>query len=120
MATLLEGALAAMIHSAMRGLFIDATLTRTTLTGATEGWNPSTGTSSTTAYACKAIVEAYTEREREAELIQANDRRVLVLAGSLAVTPQTSDSITVRGATYEIVAVETDPAEAVWVLQARS
>lgn len=42
-----------------------------------------------------------------------------ILASTLAITPTTSDTVTIRGTTYSIIDVSTDPAQALWVVQAR-
>lgn len=100
----------------MSGLFLDATLTRD---GPTTGpaYDPTPGVP--VSYACKAIVEAYSKYYRANGLVDAKDRRVLVLANSLGLKPQPGDRITVSGITFTAQEVSTDPAEAVWTVRGR-
>jgi len=42
------------------------------------------------------------------------------LSFSLAITPTLMDIITIRGKTYAIMNVSSDPANATWILQGRS
>lgn len=116
----LSGSLATSIYKAMKGLFIDATLTRDTASTNSpdvDRFDPPAPTS--TNYACKAIVETYREQFRLDGLVQANDRRVLILANSLSVTPTVNDRVTIRGIVFTVIAVETDPALAVYTCQGR-
>jgi len=117
----LSGAIAKAIYGGMKGVFLDATLTRTTpgTPDPDEPWVPVSDT--TTDYPCKAIVEQYSDFQIANSLVQANDRKVLILANSLSVVPQlTTDAVTVRGETYQIIGeVKTDPALAVWEVQGR-
>lgn len=112
----LLGSIARSIYNGMKGVFYDAVLVRTT-PGTP---NPSTpyipATDTTASYACKAIVEQYSDHQIANGLVNASDRKILVLVNSLSVVPQVAtDSITVLGTTYKIVApVKTDPARAVW------
>lgn len=119
----LEGSLARTIGKAMSALFLPATLTRTTPSGTGDPWNPDPPTNVT--YSCRAIEEEWGMSQLAGGLVLANERKVLVLASTLAVEPAPGDRITVRGHTLTIVpqgagvpAVSTDPAKAVWVLRA--
>ena len=111
--------LPAAIAKALNGIFLDATLTRSTVPASPSynAWDPPTP--SDTAYACKAIVESYSDRYRAEGLVGLKDRKVLILADSLDVTPQANDRITISGVTFLAVDVQTDPATAVWVVQGR-
>ena len=115
MTSLLEGPLAKTIGKALTPLFYAATLTHQTVTGG-DGYDPTTTTAD---YACKGIVDEYSAFDIANSLAQFNDRKILVLATSLSVTPKPDDTITIRGVTYRVVNVSTDPALAVWVLQGR-
>lgn len=72
----------------------------------------------TTVFACRALVETYAERYRLDGTVKANDRRLMILASTLATTPKPADRVTVAGATYTISEVATDPATAVWACKA--
>lgn len=116
MSGLLQGGIAKTVGAAFKGLFLDATLRRD---GPTTGpaYDPTPGAPAT--YACKAIVETYSAFYRAQGLVEANDRKVLVLAASLGVRPLPGDRITVSGITFTAQNVSTDPAEAVWTVQGR-
>jgi hypothetical protein len=116
-ASILEGALAQTIGKAMAGTFYAATVTRLT-PGAGPSHDP--GEPTETDYTCKAIVDTYKAWERVGTTIQANDRKVLVLATSLDIVPKPGDTVTIRGATYTVVDVGSDPALATYKLQVRT
>ncbi len=118
MASPLEGSLAATIGAAMAFLFLDATLARNVAGTITDPADPPVPTEAT--YACKAIVEDFAERFRLDGTVQANERKVLILATTLSVTPQPNDRITIRSTTYTVMTVATDPALATWELKCRS
>ncbi|HWV44125.1 hypothetical protein [Pseudorhodoplanes sp.] len=59
-------------------------------------------------------MEAYADKFRLEGLVAANERKVLILATSLSVRPQPQDRVTIRGITFTINDVKTDPAEAVF------
>jgi len=113
----LEGSLAATIGQAMAFLFLDATLRRDVAGTITDPADPPVPTEAT--YSCKAIVEDYAERFRLDGTVRLDERKVLVLASSLATTPVPNDRITIRNATYTVMAVASDPAIATWELRAR-
>lgn len=112
----LSGSIAKTVGSAFKGIFLDAVLTRD---GAPTGpaYDPTPGAPVT--YPCKAIVETYSAFYRAQGLVEASDRKVLVLAASLGVKPLPGDRITVQGITFTAQAVSTDPAGAVWTVQGR-
>lgn len=121
MASPLAGGLAKTIGKAMAGLFLPATLARDTAapaSPASDPWNP--GGPTTATYPCRAIHEEYAERYRLEGLMQAGDRKVLILAASLTVEPKPGDRVTIRGETFTIAAVATDPAKACWECRARA
>jgi hypothetical protein len=113
----LSGSLARTIGSAMRSLFLDATLLRDVPAVATEAFDPPAPTEAI--YTCKAIVEGYAERFRLDGTVSAGDRKVLILATSLSVTPAAGDRVMIRGITFTIIEVGTDPAQAVWECKGR-
>lgn len=117
--SLLEGSLAKAIGKGLKGLFYDATLTRTTTTDG-PAWDPGSGTTTTTDYPCKAIEDSFSKYDLANSLIQAGDVKVIVLATTLEVEPTTADKITTRGVARSIVSVERDPARATWTCQCRA
>jgi hypothetical protein len=121
MASPLSGSLAKAVYGGMKGLFLDATLIRTT-PGTPDPATPWVEPEPTTVpYTCKAIVEQYSDLMVANGLVQVNDRKLLVLTQSLSVTPQlVTDTLTIRSVTYQLIGqVKTDPALAVWELQGR-
>ena len=114
MASPLEGSLATTIGKAFASTFYDATVNRTVIAEpeAATPWVP--GTAATTNYTCKAMVDVYSDYAIANSLVDAQDRKVLILASTLSVTPTDGDTITIRSVTYTIISVVTDPALAVW------
>ena len=119
MASPLSGSLARAIHAGMKGLFLDATLTRDvagTPSPDTQDFDPVAPTP--TDYECKAIHEEYSERWRLEGLVNVGERRVIILAESLSITPQPKDRITIRSETFSIIDVQSDPALATYTCRA--
>jgi hypothetical protein len=117
MASFLEGSLARTIGAAFSGIFYAATVTRLT-PGAGPAHDP--GPSTPTDYTCKGMVETYKAHEIDGTHIQANDRKVIVLATSIGIVPRPGDKVTIRGATYTVTAFDPDPALATYTLNARA
>ncbi len=123
MSSLLEGKIAKMVHSGLKAAKVPykVTLTRS-IPGSTEPpyspWSP--GPPTTQNHDCDGWKDAWTIRERESTLIQENDVKVCVLAPSLSVRPVPLDTITVQGTNYTVIHAQTDPAEALWVIQCRA
>ena len=114
----LAGSLAATIGRAMSFLFLDATLARDVAGTITDPADPPVPTEVT--YTCKAIVETYDERFRLDGTVKSNERKMLILASTLAVTPAPNDRITIRGQSYTVIDAMTDPALATWELKVRT
>lgn len=114
MASPLEGSLARTIGSAMSFLFLNATLRRDVAGTIVDPADPPAPTEAT--YSCKAIVEDYAERYKLEGLVKDNQRKVLILASTLSVTPTVGDRITIRNVTYGVNSVASDPALATWEL----
>lgn len=105
----------------MSSLFLNAIYT---VDGAATGpaYDPTPGAS--TDYPCKAIFDEWGAYYRSAGLVSASDRKVLVLADTLPVTPVEGGRITIDGVTLTVAsngegqpAVSTDPAKALWTLR---
>ena len=117
---LLDGELADIIGDAFADLFLTCTLTRDgTATG--PAYDPTIGAPTT--YTCKAIVEDYVAGKVGLDQVDATDVNVLILATSLAVTPQPLDRIAIPshgvsgviyGGSQGLKAVRKDPANATW------
>lgn len=81
------------------------------------------GTEPTTEdYPCRGVLEDYTERQIDGDIVRVGDRRVLLLGASIsggAVVPKPTDRITIESVEYTIARVERDPAAATYVCQVR-
>lgn len=113
----LEGSLARTIGSAFKTLFLDAELVRDVPVISPDPADPLPPTAAR--YGCKAIVEGYSDYYKTNGLVDAKDRKVLILATSLGVRPEPGDRVTIRGITFSLQDVSTDPAEAVWTCRGR-
>lgn len=113
----LQGSLAAQIGTAFSGLFYAATVnvTTTATPDPSTPWIP--GAATTIAHDCKGMVDEYDAYHVANSLVAADDRKVLILASSLDITPTEAMTVTIRGTTYQILRVSTDPALAVWELR---
>jgi hypothetical protein len=116
----LEGPLAAKIGKAFASIFYPCTLTRSTPAAPDPAapWAP--GEPETTAYPCLGMVEAYSDYAIANSIVDAQDRKVMILASSLTIVPTDLDTVTIRGASYRVLQVKTDPGRAVWELRVRS
>lgn len=125
----LVSSLKATVGAAFSNLFMDATLSRASSSGRTDPFDPSSGTSATASYSCKAIHDEWGFGYVRDGLVSVEDLKILILASSLAVEPKPGDRISIpdRSFVATIVpegtvgqkAVETDPAKAVWTCRAR-
>lgn len=81
------------------------------------GWTPGAPVPK----ACKVLVEDYSDYRRQAVGIPANDRKIIVLANSIAdgAVPAAGYTITAEGRDWSVVSVARDPAAATYELQAR-
>ena len=82
--------------------FGQAAAIRRITNGGSDAYAP-TQTTADTAIVC--VVTEYANREKDGTRIQAKDRKVLVKAGSLAITPTPSDKFVLGGVVYDIVDV---------------
>jgi uncharacterized alpha/beta hydrolase family protein len=71
-----------------------------------------------TVYSCEGIVDPYSAYYKKKYDIPETDTGILIIAGSLSVTPTKQDQVKFRSTWYQIRGVKSDPAEATWVLQA--
>lgn len=115
MTSLLDGGLARLIGRAVNNLMLDGVLTRGVSTTADERGNPE---ETDDEFPCRGFTENYSATYRATAGIPSTDLAVNILAASIATTPMIDDRVTMRGATYRIRSVTTDPAHALWVCQA--
>jgi hypothetical protein len=113
----LSGSLAKTINKAFKGVFLDATLTRD---GANSGSVSDPTVAAPTVYKCKAIADTGADGSRGTNIEGVSDNTFLILAKSLAVTPQPLDRLAIpsQGIGGVIAndpkAVGADPAQATW------
>ncbi len=113
----LSGSMAKAIYKGMKGLFLDATLTRD---GANSGPAYDPATAAATEYSCKAIPISNTKGVEGVELAGSTEVAVLILKNSLSVAPESLDRIDIpsKGVSGVVAsrdkAVNTDPAGATW------
>lgn len=111
---LLSGGIAAMLNDVLGEGLLPVTLRRPTRAADGQGgFLPSYS-----AHAGKGFVEDYSDMARRSG-IPGSDRKIVVLAKSLDLVPLRDDEVTVRGATYKVVEVRSDPALATYELQVR-
>lgn len=113
----LQGGLARTVGSAFNTLFLDAVLTRDIPRDGPDPADPLPPVP--TEFDCKAIVEKYSDYYRTNGLVDAKDRKVLILAASISTKPQPNDRVTIQNITFVVQNVSTDPAKAVWECQGR-
>lgn len=108
----------AAIGAAMSSVFRDATLTRM---GARTSDGRGGGATIKTTDACKALVTDYTTFQRGSLGIPTNERKILILASTLAggMAPQPEDTINIQGRTWSIIEVSSDPANATYEARAK-
>lgn len=103
---LLNGAISKTFAKAFAGIYLPATLHRRTLIDDGEGGY----TTTTTDYPCRAQIDAVTEAMRQEPGYDFTDRRILILADTLEVVPDTDCEISVRAERFGIQSVNSDPA----------
>lgn len=117
---LLDGGIKAIVGGALKGIFLDFTIIRKTTTAPANPWEPPSVVDAE--YACKAIVTRFKYMEIDGERVKTEDRKVIILAQDLAITPTQGDYIAGASETkrYQIVSeVTKDPAGATFVCHCR-
>lgn len=112
---LLDGDLREVFGSVFAPLLLDAEIIHVTLTP--DGQGGMTETSETAP--AKGMVEQYSAYERARDAIPSTDVKLIVLQKDVAIRPDLSSRVTIRGQTYSIQSIEEDPAQAAWTLQGR-
>jgi hypothetical protein len=76
----------------------------------------------TTEHTARGVVETYQAAQVDGAMILRGDRRVLLLAGTIAdgEVPAPGDRIEIEGGTYSVVGVERDPAGAQYSCHVRA
>lgn len=112
--------IAGLVASSLGGHLLPATLT--VVTAGARGSDPTAGTNPTqVSHACRGVLEDYATRTIDGTMVRVGDRRALLLGGTLpaGVVPKPGDTVTIEGATFNVVRVERDPAGAAYVCQLR-
>lgn len=75
-----------------------------------DSYDPTTGdlAGSSTDYDVRGLVESYSESLVARGLVKAGDRRIILAAASLSITPEEGDFLIFGGQTLLIVAVKSD------------
>lgn len=69
---------------------------------------------------CRGYVGEFSRAELASSLVEANDRKVVVVADSLDVEPDETGRVVVSGRSLAVVSVRSDPLRATWEIQARA
>ena len=88
---------------------------------ATPSYTPATGAQTRLEqnYEVSGIVYGYARREIDGVLVKPFDRRFLCHQYDLPVSPKLTERLLLDGKHWEVVGIEEDPAQAVWLLQIR-
>jgi hypothetical protein len=71
-------------------------------------------------WACMGFEDTWSAYYIANSLVTANDLKIAIVANTLDTTPQPGDTITSRGVVYTVGDyIKTDPARAIWEIQAR-
>ena len=123
MAKPLAGGIAKAVYKGLKAakMLAPVTLLKESAGTRTPG-NIAGGTNPTaTSYGAQGFVDDYATSEIDGTLVVNGDRRVYVFGASLAagITPTPNDKVTIGGVSYRVVNVGSDPANAVFICQAR-
>jgi hypothetical protein len=103
------------------GLTRDAVLTKLTDGATAPGKTSGSGNPTAQTFAAQGIVSDYNAFELQSTLIKAGDRKVKLIATTIAgdAKPEPNDRIAIEGATYVVIRVARDAASAVYTCQCR-
>lgn len=110
--TLISGGLQAVFGAAFGALYADGVLHRTT----TADDGADSFTASTTDVPIKVLVESLSDRDRAVAGLPRTAVTLNVLAAGLGTAIALDDSITVGNASYRVIQVDTDAAQASYAL----
>jgi hypothetical protein len=116
--SILQGPLAKVVAKAMAPVAVDLVYQQVSqvLVDADKPWAGTT--ESVQVHRCRGWTETF-NRNLERTVVKAGDLRVMILAETLNVQPETSGRIVVDGRTLAIVDVRRDPAGATFDVQVR-
>jgi len=100
----------------------DATLTKVSPGTRTPGQLTGGTNPTSTSYDCKAFVDPIDRSRIDGTLVKDGDALVQIVGDSVAAgqVPAVGDTVTILSRTYEIVAIEVDPALALYSCQGRT
>jgi hypothetical protein len=70
-------------------------------------------------YAASGWIDQYQAAEHVDSSILVNDRKVYVVASTLAIVPVPGNTIAIAGSSFTVIATALDPAGVAWVMQCR-
>lgn len=111
---LLTGDLAALVGTALDGIMLDGVLQRPVASSVDDHGSP---LATYATHVFRGFDDEYSATYRAQAGIPETDALIQILAASCATTPQRDDRLVVRGKTYRVRSVTTDPARAVWACQ---
>lgn len=83
--------------------------------------DPTAGTGSTEiAHPCRGFLDTLRTRDWDTTLVRASDQVVALIGDSIGAVPAAGDRVTILGATYEIIATQVDPAQALYLCACRA
>lgn len=110
--------LPATINSAFKSIFYDAVMTVDVPQDSPDPADPLPPVP--TPFGCKAYVTKYSAYYRANSLVREEDRKVIVLARSLAIEPVNGARITVGGITFTIIDYDDGGSnKSIWEIQGR-
>jgi hypothetical protein len=112
--SLLDGGIARMVGNGLDFMMLDGALVQANASAVDEHGVP---IETTTIYAFRGFTEDYTAAYRAMAGIPLTDIAVMIVASSTDRTPAIDDQIVIRGKTYRVRAVTSDPAYAMWACQ---
>jgi len=118
MASLLESAIKDKIYAGFKGKLLTGSLRREAVSGGLDDYGDPVATTATT-FSFEGIRETFDAAYRKRAQIPDTDVKVLIIAGSLSVTPKQGDKVLIRDVWHEVRRIlAIDPANASYTLQA--
>lgn len=115
MTSLLESAIKTKVASAFKGKLLTGTLRRVASSTVDDAYGDTVAGAAST-YSFDGTVDTFNSAFLPVG-VEATDARILIIAGSLSVTPQKDDQVKLRDQWYQVRRiVERDPANATYVL----
>lgn len=116
MVSQLESQIRKAVADGFRGQLLPGTLLREAPTGSNDEYgDPEFGEPSSHTF--EGMVDTYSQFYSAQAGIPDTDVRVLIIAGSLDITPIKTDKVKIRDKWYQIREIRTDPALATWECQ---